>query len=486
MRSRFSRGSALSFQRQALVERFGAPLSAVRLVCAPAGFGKSILAAQVTQLHHARCKYVSFLPGDDAAAVHRRLMRLAGVISHESSLDAALDAVENAAPAMLILDHADATSESGREAVSAFIAALDSRIGLTLCMRSVDRLIDPGWLCDGTAEMIDARVLAFTPEDVSRMCADLAIAFEDRDAAALVRETDGWPIVVAGTLRLAATNRVPLRDAYRFWYRECGKAFADFIATQCERSAYGEQLLAAFCGERPIAAADLELWQRTGLFTFATADGAKVLAPVGSVLRSFRAEQAHSGRATLVAKLFGGSQVRIGSDQVQWVRRKDSQVFKYLLLKETHSATRAELMKVFWTDRDPQIAAQGLRTTCSNIRHAIRAVVGEDRVDAYFTAEGDSVIVRANIVTDVAEFLAHVGAARSGAAHGSHARVAGHLEKARDIYRGDLLTGMPSCGFESFATQLRAHLAYVIQRLNAPQLRAVDDVADESEQAASA
>jgi hypothetical protein len=462
-------------------------MSAVRLVCAPAGFGKSILAAQVTETHHPGCRYVSFLPGDDAAAVFRRLIRLAGAISQENSLDAALDAVETTAPAMLILDHADATSESGREAVSRFIAALDSRIGLTLCMRSVDRLIDPGWLCDGTAETIDARALAFTTDETARMCQDLSIPFDATDVEALIRETDGWPIVIAGTLRLAATNRVPLKDAYRLWYRECGKPFADFITAQCERSAYGEQLLAAFCGERAIADSDLRLWERSGLFTIASGEAPKVLAPVAGVLRAFRAETAVSGRATIVAKLFGGSQVRVGSDDVQWVRRKDSQVFKYLLLKETHSATRAELMKVFWADREPQIAAQGLRTTCSNIRHAFRAVVGEDRVDAYFSAEGDSVVVRANIVTDVAEFLAHVGAARAGAANGSHARIAGHLAKARDIYRGDLLSGMPPCGLEQMAAQLRAQLAFVIQRLNAPALRhSVDGMPEESEQAASA
>jgi DNA-binding SARP family transcriptional activator len=174
----------------------------------------------------------------------------------------------------------------------------------------------------------------------------------------------------------------------------------------------------------------------------------------------------------------------VGNDDVQWVRRKDSQIFKYLLLKETHSATRAELMQIFWPERDAQIAAQGLRTTCSNIRHAFRAIVGEDRVDAYFSAEGDSVVVRASVVTDVAEFLAHVAAARSGLAHGSHARVIGHLEKARDIYRGDLLAGMPHCGFESFAAQLRANLAFVIQRLNAPA-RATIDIADEDEQEAA-
>jgi hypothetical protein len=77
----------------------------------------------------------------------------------------------------------------------------------------------------------------------------------------------------------------------------------------------------------------------------------------------------------------------------------------------------------------------------------------------------------------VAEFLAHVAAARSGSAHGSHARIAGHLEKARNIYRGDLLAGMPECGLEPLAAQLRADLAYVTQRLNAPATRHVEHAA---------
>jgi len=441
-------------------------MSAVRLLCAPAGFGKSVLASQFAHEAATACRYVSFLPGEDAQAVYRRLMRLRGPASGDACLDAALDAVESSKPAAIVLDHADTTAESGREAVSQFIAALDSRIGLTLCMRSPDRLIDPGWLCDGTAEVLDARALAFTRDDVVAMCTDLCIAFEEDDVHRLLEETEGWPIVVTGSLRTAAAHRVPLRDAYRLWLRECGKAFADFIATQCARSAYGEQLLSAVCSGRAVTGNELDLWERSGLFTIAAAEGPKVLRPISAVLNAYAAQRSDD-RAAISAKLLGGAQISIAGKDVKWVRRKDSLLFKYLLLKDTHAATRVELMQVFWPDRDLQIAAQGLRTTCSNIRHALRAVVG-DRVDAYFGAEGDAVRVHAAVLSDIAEFLAHVNAARSGLARGSAARAAAHLEKACRLYRGDLLAGMPPCGFESLAAQLRSELAYALQMRRRP------------------
>ncbi len=435
-------------------------------ICAPAGFGKSTLAAQGVLSSGGAWRYVRLNAGDDATAVFVQLMCAAGVPAMPASLQGALDAVERAGISNVVIDDADLAGASGREAIQAFCASLERTVSVTLCARSAHAVVQPRWLCDATAEIVDWNVLAFDESETLALCRLMDVDAQAADAGEFVRQTQGWPMVVSGALHAALRRRAPLRAALTIWEEESAKAFTDFVAGEARRLRGGSQFIAALEENRSMSSEDLAAWEREGLFVVRENDAPSVLSAVGRAFRSAGVRSSNSAAAApMVAKLFGELRVSIAGVPVKWIRRKDAQVFKYLLLKADGSAKRREVMEIFWQGRESHVAAQNLRTTCSNIRRALRRVVGQAGTDAYFRSEDDLAVVIQNVITDLSEFQGHVNAARGGHAQRANRYVLFHLERARELYRGDLLVGMPQCGQEELAAELRRTFGEVLHLL---------------------
>jgi DNA-binding SARP family transcriptional activator len=159
----------------------------------------------------------------------------------------------------------------------------------------------------------------------------------------------------------------------------------------------------------------------------------------------------------IVAQLLGEFEVRIGGKRVQWIRRKDALLFKYLLLEPEGRASRQELCAAFWPEHDRQQAAQNLRTTCSNIRTALRRCLPVSRVAAYFYAEGRDIVLRNDLaVTDLARFIAHVRAARVMMVTQRFDRALAEYASARAAYHGPLIVDPSTPSHDVIAREVEA------------------------------
>lgn len=180
----------------------------------------------------------------------------------------------------------------------------------------------------------------------------------------------------------------------------------------------------------------------------------------------------------IFAQMLGEFEVRIGGRRVEWIRRKDALLFKYLLLKPSGRASRSELCEAFWPAHDRQQASQNLRTTCCNIRAALRRSLPESRVDVYFRADGrDVVLCNPLVVSDITRFNELVSSARDAMNEQRFERATQAFEAARALYRGPLIVDPPNAGYESLAKEIDENFAEVQRHLAAMRRLAINVVA---------
>jgi DNA-binding SARP family transcriptional activator len=166
-------------------------------------------------------------------------------------------------------------------------------------------------------------------------------------------------------------------------------------------------------------------------------------------------------------RLYGWVRAEIDRRPIDWIRRRDRQIFKYLALQPGGSVARSELGQVFWPDAEKHLVAQSLRTACSNIRKAIAGLVGFDRVEAYFRAGDDLALDLDNVIVDVNGFVAHANDGDEQYERGEVRAAYAHYRSAGRLYRGNLLIGD---AHEPWVATLAANLEHrhvmVLERLS--------------------
>jgi DNA-binding SARP family transcriptional activator len=167
-----------------------------------------------------------------------------------------------------------------------------------------------------------------------------------------------------------------------------------------------------------------------------------------------------------MVRLFRSFEARIDGREIPWVRRRDQQIVKYLLLKPNGTATRSELASVFWADTDRHCATQSVRTACSTIRKAFAAIVGPASVDLYFRTAPDIQIDLRNVVCDVRRFIAHVGDGDAEFERANIQDAAMHYRAAEKLYAGNLLEfDAPEPWILAHAASLSDKFMQVLERL---------------------
>lgn len=171
-------------------------------------------------------------------------------------------------------------------------------------------------------------------------------------------------------------------------------------------------------------------------------DGADMLRPY-RVLRPQAPRQSTAEErpftSPMMVRMFRSFEAQIDGRDIPWVRRRDQQIVKYLLLKPDGKASRTELASVFWSDTDRHQATQSVRTACSTIRKAFAAVVGYAAVDTYFRTTPDVQIDLTHVACDVRRFVAHIADADNAYVRDDKASMAMHYRAAQKLYLGPLL-----------------------------------------------
>jgi tetratricopeptide (TPR) repeat protein len=415
----------------------------LRFLCGPAGLGKTTALA-LYLASRPRAFYVTLRSDEGPEQLREQLARSAGVTKPCESFGALAAALAAEASCEIAVDGLDAATPETLEELAEIAAAPPDGVSLLFAARSRTVIDLRRFVANGLAAMLDASQLAFDADELACLAEFHRVPYVPGDVARLLEETDGWPIVAAWVIRDSAESGAPLAGAYDRWRKRAGRLFNEFMAEELRAidATSRASLHAALsgCTDDGEALAALEA---QGLFVHFTGEGYRVY----RVARQFEpgvkpaADTATEPAKLLVVRMFGRFEAEIAGRRIEWIRRREAQLFKYLLLKPNGSATRAELRSVFWPEGDYHLATQSLRTASSNIRKALAAIVGYANVDRYFLSRGDIAVNLERAVVDVRRFASHVADGDSEYERGNASEALAHYRAAESLYGGDLLSG---------------------------------------------
>ncbi|HVA27915.1 MAG TPA: BTAD domain-containing putative transcriptional regulator [Candidatus Baltobacteraceae bacterium] len=456
--------------RRARLERWLATHASLplRLLVAPPGTGKTTLLLQrlANVPLGAYCAVPEDASPDDFIAAIGSALGLAHAPAGYVELLVAMRRIAATQPLELAIDDLDRARGDARAMAMKLVENLPENVSLIYCSRMREAVDAKNWVARGLAALCDARRLAFDVADIAALADACGVAYSNAELARLLEESDGWAIVVGGAVRAAADDERSLGDAYERWRGLYGEVFLDFIVAETERAQPEDgALVRALMNGSAIADPNaLHRLEARGLF---------VLNDKG-VMRPFKAlQQARAVPVSdvdtsipMVVRMLGRFSVSINGRDVEWVRRREAQIVKYLLVRQGASATRAELVDAFWPRVEKQLAAQSVRTACSNIRKALASIVGYARVDRYFRASTTIVLDLSSVVTDAGRFTAHAMAGDSFYNAGDLAEAAQQYQAAEKIYAGRLFgEDALEPWFEQSAAALETRLGIILERL---------------------
>lgn len=415
----------------------------VRLVIAPAGCGKTSLLVQYARDAETDTLYCALPPGCEPGHLREVLSRVLESPRIPKSYAGLVEAV-NGSPArciQLIIDDVDnGTSETTSELLQ-LVEDVRKNVTLIYGARSREALDASRLIARGVAALCDARRLAFDVEEADMYAEACGAAHSDLDVRRLIEETDGWAMALCDTIRCAAADGETLARAYERWRAQSAPFLHEFVDTELER--HSEEDRRAFSELLAGGSVDpyrLRRMEARGLFVFDDHGDLRVY----RTLRQFGVKPKASAAVPIAtpplsAKLFRSFEAKIGGRDIPWVRRRDQQIVKYLLLKPNGTASRAELASVFWSETDRHLATQSVRTACSTIRKAFAAVVGYAAVDSYFRTTPDVQIDLGNAVCDVRRFSAHASDGDAAMERNDRGSAVMHYRAAEKLYAGRLL-----------------------------------------------
>lgn len=439
----------------------------VRLLIAPSGSGKTTLLLKYIQESAAAAGYCALPPGCGTAALFQAIAEALALPRVPRSVGDLLTlAATRAGQIELIVDDADNATPEAIAHLHELVEHAPETLTFVYAARARDALDAKTWIARGLAVMCDTRKLAFDQAESTLLAEACGVSHTDVDVSRLIEESDGWAIVLSGAIRCASEDSRSLGDAFENWRTRYGQLFAEFVAAELDRATEEDRALlrGIMTGALPDDEDRLRQLEAQGLFVIDD-DGCRPLRPIRQ-LRGARARSPQAQLAPMSARMFGHFEVRIGGQEIAWIRRRDQQIVKYLLLKPSASATRAELASIFWPDADRQLAAQSVRTACSNIRKAIAAITGYAAVERYFRADPDVALELSQVAADVRRFGSHVADGDAAFDRGDLEEAAARYRASEELYAGRLLdSDTPEAWFTAHAQLLEDRYVIVLERL---------------------
>ncbi|MGH7661571.1 MAG: AfsR/SARP family transcriptional regulator, partial [Vulcanimicrobiaceae bacterium] len=228
-----------------------------------------------------------------------------------------------------------------------------------------------------------------------------------------------------------------------------------------------KSLLTAMPGEQR---SEMERLLQDGLPLMRTRAGARpyrILRRLAAAVRGIAADRVSRPLPpVLMLNVLGQFRCEIAGKAVAFSRRRDQSVFVFVALTQDGRCLREAVLEAFWPDIDHRIAAQGLRTTISRIRHALSEAAAGVDPELYFQTESDLRIDWSNVAFDARRFVELVEQGRADDALGIHESARRHYRLGYSTYRSDLLASeaLETC-FEPIAERLRSFYLETLRRL---------------------
>jgi len=416
--------------------------------------------------------YLALKDDEPLELFRERLARTLELDYVPASFEALLAALATFAPCEIAIDDIERATQETIEELGELAAAAPAGVSFIFAARSRATIDLRRFIPRGLGAMVDGPALAFDADDIACLAELHRVPFTSADVMRLLGETEGWPLVVSWTIREAAENGAPLAGAYDRWCRSSGRHFRDFLSEELRRAgdAPSDAFRASLRGSNTVPERErLAALEALGLFVYFADETYRPY----RVARQFDLEATPVAPAAepvspvlLVVRMFGRFEAEIGGRRIEWLRRREASLFKYLLLKPSGRATRTELREAFWPEADRHLATQSIRTACSNIRKAIATLVGYANVDRYFSSQGDVAVNLENAVIDVRRFTAHVADGDGELERGRVQEAFAHYRAAESLYSGELLSSEgPESWYAARAEMYRALYVGVLERI---------------------
>jgi transcriptional activator len=456
-------------RRQGLEEWLGRFKSVpVRFLVAPPGFGKTMALLGYLRNVATNGIYAPVPPGGSAESVWNAVARGLALESPITSHEGLVKSLAVRAPLELALDCEDVPDAGGIDEILALIDDLPDDVVVLIACRSRAALHVSRYVNDGMAVLCDAERLAFDAAGTRHVAETLGVPFTHPDVLRMLEVTDGWPQVVSGALRKAAEDSVSLGQAFEHWRMRHGHLFNEFVAESLKAVSEKEAdlVLKLMSGSYLDDRAQLQALEEQGLFVIHTPDGYRPLRALSRSRLYDRYGRRVQPATPMQVRLFGWFLAEIDRQPIEWVRRRDRQIFKYICLQPNGTVSRTELGQVFWPGAEKHLVAQSIRTACSNIRKAIAHIVGFKQVEAYFRAGDELCVDLDNVIVDVNRFVAHVNDADEQYNRSELRAAYAHYRSAARVYRGDLLIGdAHETWVASLDTALKQRHVVVLERI---------------------
>ena len=424
--------------------------ASVRVIAGQPGSGKTTAVARWARTHLEGVAWISVPP----AATRSDLCALLLCALEPADSASVHAALATTAKKHIVIDGADHAGSGARAFLRRLVVDAPQGIGFIFIVRATAAFDLFRLISAGLVVVLDSSALRFAENDVEQLCAVHGISAPSAFRSALITETDGWALAVAGTIRHASCVSGLREGAFQRWLA-ASLSFVEDVINEAMASASSlamESFHRILTGEDEPDRHVLMQLAEAGLFVDII-DGEPRFNPVLTAVDPLGRYRSQIGPATL--QMFGRFRMTVGDHEVVFARRRDRQIVQFLALTPEGSATRSELLKAFWRDADPQVAGAALRTTCSTIRRSIAARVGKSTVDMYFQVEGTVIRLRlANVVNTAQRFKAHVEFATAAEDRGETEAAYAHWSAAKRLHVAPLLSGEPP---EDWIERARRH-----------------------------
>jgi DNA-binding SARP family transcriptional activator len=399
--------------------------AAVRILSGPIGCGKTFAARQFVARSEGRAAYVR-VPAR-VTSDHLRAV-IATSPAHET----------------VVLDDVDRIDASVYGDLVEAILGGELERKLVLVGRSRRRLRAETLLARGFARAIADEALAFDADEVERLSAAYGVEFDTEDVVQLLHDTDGWPLASEWLVRDAAENRRSLRDAFSHWRRRNGHLLLEFVEREgFEDAAAYESFFSALRKGWRDGDHETARLEQLGLPIVRTRAGLRpyrILARLATPVPAATEDRPTTTLPPLMAvNVFGRFRCEIAGKPVPFSRRRDQQVFAFVVLQPECRTTRDALLEAFWPGINHAVASQGLRTTLSRIRRAIADASPATDPERYFETAGEIRVNVRTVAVDVHRFVDRVEQGRIDDARGAVEGSKHHYRVAQRIYADRVL-----------------------------------------------
>ncbi|HET7814240.1 MAG TPA: AAA family ATPase [Candidatus Baltobacteraceae bacterium] len=411
-----------------------------RVIAAPSGTGKTTMLLAYARSAQGQLAYCALPENCTPAAFFARLAEAIGAHDAPAGADEAIQLLARAWRGReVVIDDADNATPETIDAL--LYMAREGENAIVLAGRSARRLRLKEISEGGYGVVLDSSQMAFDDVEAAELAGTFGVSCAQAHVAQLLEQTDGWALAVAGALRTAQAEQTGVLHGLVLWRERSDAFLRDLIENEVARLPVFERDLfwRVYSGSMPAQASHLDDLREHGLHVLPCAARVfRLYRPLDPRFKS-SAEQPPAPTPRMTVRLFRRFDAQIDGRPIPWVRRRDRQIFKYLLLAPGGRATREQLAAMFWPGTPRHKASQSVRTACSTIRKAIAAAAGTAAAEAYFRTSPDVGIVLQNVVCDVRRFNAHCDASQKAIAQNDTAQAEMHLRACTRLYAGALL-----------------------------------------------